>query len=110
MAVRTSPAALLALLFPFSLQLFQQLAKVFAGPERGEILIVLQLLRVVEAFRNRLPEVSKRLVRLIQLRKGNSAQIPALGPIGPLINDLPEVRCGFVPLREAEVGVPTVAK
>src|SRR5262245_26477480 len=31
LAVRTPPAALLVLLFPFPLQLLQQLAKVFAG-------------------------------------------------------------------------------
>jgi len=94
--------------FLFSLQLFQKLAKVFAGVDRGEPRIVLQPFQVVEAFRNRLPEVSKGFVRLLQLSKGNGVQVPALGPIGPLIYDLAEVRCGFVPLREVEVDVPTV--
>src|SRR5262249_3743100 len=85
-----------------------QLLEVVVRAERVEARIGPQPLYWLEAFCNRLPEVSKCLVRLLQLSKGNASQIPALGPIGPMLNDIPEVRCGFVPLRELEVGVPTV--
>src|SRR4029077_4784492 len=60
---------------------------------------------------NRLSEIGYCYFGVIQLSQGYTARIPPLpagGPLGPMIIDVPEVGCGFVPLREVEVGVPAV--
>src|SRR5262249_16321244 len=75
------------------------------GAKRGKPRIVLQLLYIVEAFRDGLPEVSKRFIRLTQLRAGDGSQIPASRLVWPSLDDFREVRRGLVPLPEGEVGV-----